>query len=105
MATRSYWDRVAPAHHALKGLNTYDLLTQSREESLQIPGRPTRSHQDDRRILDAIRRQDEAAAQKAMLNHIIAVEELLSGLRREEVRPAAPAKRKSLPAELTREFP
>ena len=29
-----------------------DLLTQSREESLHTPGRPTRSHEDHRRILD-----------------------------------------------------
>jgi GntR family transcriptional repressor for pyruvate dehydrogenase complex len=71
-----------------------DLLTQSREESLQIPGRPTRSHQDHRRILGAIRRRDEAAAHKAMLDHVIAVEELLSGRHGEEVKPAAPAKRK-----------
>ena len=28
-----------------------DLLTQSREEALQVPGRPARSHQDHRRIL------------------------------------------------------
>ena len=31
-----------------------DLLTQSREESLHTPGRPTRSHQDHRRILAAV---------------------------------------------------
>ena len=34
-----------------------DLLTQSREESLHTPGRPTRSHQDHVRILEAIRRR------------------------------------------------
>ena len=43
-----------------------DLLTQSREESLQTPGRPERSHQDHRRILDAIRRRD---WQQARLRH------------------------------------
>src|SRR3989442_10557805 len=32
-----------------------DLLGQSREESLNAPGRPLRSHQDHRRVLDAIR--------------------------------------------------
>ncbi len=58
-----------------------DLLTQSREESLQIPGRPTRSHQDHRRILEAIQRRDAASAQRAMLDHLVAVEGLLMGRR------------------------
>jgi len=35
-----------------------DLLTQSREDSLHTPGRPTRSHEDHRRILEAVRRRD-----------------------------------------------
>ena len=56
-----------------------DLLAQSREESLHTPGRPTRSHQDHRRILQAIRRRDEAGARRAMLEHLTAVEELVSG--------------------------
>jgi len=54
-----------------------DLLAQSREESLHTPGRPKRSHQDHRRILDAIRRRDEARARKAMLEHLDAVAELV----------------------------
>ncbi len=58
-----------------------DLLTQSREESLQIPGRPTRSHQDHRSILEAIQRRDAASAQRAMLDHLVAVEGLLMGRR------------------------
>ncbi len=56
-----------------------DLLTQSREESLQTPGRPTRSHQDHLRILEAIRRRDEAGARRAMLDHLFAVEALIGG--------------------------
>jgi GntR family transcriptional repressor for pyruvate dehydrogenase complex len=56
-----------------------DLLAQSREESLHTPGRPKRSHQDHRRILRAIRRRDEAGAHKAMLDHLIAVEKLVTG--------------------------
>ena len=56
-----------------------DLLTQSREESLQTPGRPTRSHQDHVRILEAIRRRDEMAAHQAVLDHLIAVEGLVMG--------------------------
>ena len=54
-----------------------DLLTQSREESLHTPGRPTRSHEDHRRILEAIARRDEVAAHRAMLDHLIAVETLV----------------------------
>ena len=56
-----------------------DLLAQSREESLHTPGRPTRSHQDHRRVLDAIKRRDEVAAHRAMLDHLIAVETLVTG--------------------------
>ena len=56
-----------------------DLLTQSREESLQTPGRPERSRQDHRRILEALRRRDEVAAHRAVVDHLIAVERLLMG--------------------------
>jgi len=56
-----------------------DLLTQSREESLNTPGRPTRSHEDHRRVLAAIHRRDAEAARAAMLEHIEAVEQLVSG--------------------------
>jgi GntR family transcriptional repressor for pyruvate dehydrogenase complex len=56
-----------------------DLLTQSREESLNTPGRPQRSHQDHRRILVAIRARDEDAARRAMLDHLEAVERLVVG--------------------------
>jgi len=56
-----------------------DLLTQSREESLNTPGRPQRSHQDHCRILGAIRARDERAAQQAMLGHLAAVESLVLG--------------------------
>lgn len=74
-----------------------DLLTQSREESLQTPGRPTRSHQDHQRILDSIRRRDEVGAQRAMLNHLIAVEALLVGRNAEELRSGSARKRKKIP--------
>jgi GntR family transcriptional repressor for pyruvate dehydrogenase complex len=70
-----------------------ELLTQSREESLHTPGRPTRSHADHRRILEAIQRRDEGAAHRAMLDHLIAVETLVTsaqGLDRRD----APAHRK-----------
>ena len=71
-----------------------DLLTQSREESLHTPGRPTRSHADHRRILDAIKRRDEAAAHRAMLDHLIAVENLVMGPHRDEGASQAGRKKK-----------
>jgi GntR family transcriptional repressor for pyruvate dehydrogenase complex len=70
-----------------------DLLTQSREESLHTPGRPTRSHEDHRRILEAIKRRDEVAAHRAMLDHLIAVESLVTGVRTDEARAPASARR------------
>ena len=66
-----------------------DLLTQSREESLNTPGRPTRSHEDHRRVLAAIARRDAAAARKAMLDHIEAVEGLVIG---PDARPPRPGR-------------
>jgi len=74
-----------------------DLLTQSREESLHTPGRPTRSHQDHQRILEAIQRRDEVAAHRAMLDHLIAVEALVTGARGEEGPDRGPAARKKKP--------
>ncbi|HEU4370849.1 MAG TPA: FadR/GntR family transcriptional regulator [Methylomirabilota bacterium] len=56
-----------------------DLLTQSREESLNTPGRPTRSHEDHRRVLAAIGARDAEGARRAMLEHISAVESLVLG--------------------------
>ena len=54
-----------------------DLLAQSREESINTPGRATRSHQDHRRIVQAIARRDSDAARQAMLDHLVAVEALV----------------------------
>ena len=73
-----------------------DLLTQSREESLHTPGRPTRSHEDHRRILEAVRRRDEVAAHRSMLDHLIAVETLVTGPHADD-RSATPALRKRKP--------
>jgi GntR family transcriptional repressor for pyruvate dehydrogenase complex len=56
-----------------------DLLTQSREDSLNTPGRPERSHQNHRQILQAITRRDPRAAEKAMLEHLDTVETLVGG--------------------------
>ncbi|MBI2460630.1 MAG: FadR family transcriptional regulator [Candidatus Rokubacteria bacterium] len=67
-----------------------DLLTQSREESLHTPGRPERSHEDHRRILQAIQARDEEEARRAMLDHLVAVERLLTGREPEEARAPQP---------------
>jgi GntR family transcriptional repressor for pyruvate dehydrogenase complex len=56
-----------------------DLLAQSREESLNTPGRPTRSHEDHRRVLHAVAQRDAAAARQAMEDHLVAVEGLVLG--------------------------
>jgi GntR family transcriptional repressor for pyruvate dehydrogenase complex len=74
-----------------------DLLTQSREESLQTPGRPTRSHEDHRRILGAIRLRDEAAAQRAMRDHLVAVEALVTGREGDGVRSGPLQAKKKAP--------
>ncbi|MFQ5898106.1 MAG: FadR/GntR family transcriptional regulator [Candidatus Methylomirabilia bacterium] len=70
-----------------------DLLTQSRQEFLQAPGRPTRSHQDHRRILAAIKRRDQSGAQRAMLAHLTAVEELLVGREGRAGRPGTASRK------------
>ena len=72
-----------------------DLLTQSREESLHTPGRPTRSHADHRRILEAIKRRDEVAAHRTMLDHLVAVENLVMGAHRDESGGEAGRKKKA----------
>ncbi len=56
-----------------------DVLTQSREESLNTPGRPERSHEDHRRILGAIAARDAEGARRAMRDHLVAVERLVLG--------------------------
>jgi len=68
-----------------------DVLTQSREDSLSTPGRPTRSHEDHRRIVAAIGRHDAEAARRAMLEHIEAVEALVLGGDAAAGRPRRPA--------------
>ena len=73
-----------------------DLLTQSREEALQVPGRPARSHQDHRRILEAIRQRDAASAQRAMLDHLVAVERLIMGRQAEDDRNRSRQKKKAV---------
>jgi GntR family transcriptional repressor for pyruvate dehydrogenase complex len=71
-----------------------DLLAQSREESLSLPGRPERSHGDHRHILAAVEARDPRRAEQAMLSHLVAVERLVMGREdgRPERTPAKPAR-------------
>ncbi len=54
-----------------------DLLQESRERSLQVPGRLQKSLQGHRRILEAIKRRDAAGAQSAMRQHLAEIEDVL----------------------------
>jgi GntR family transcriptional repressor for pyruvate dehydrogenase complex len=87
-AGRTGFEQDAQFHAAIAGATrnraitrivhaTMDLLSQSREEALNTPGRPERSHQNHRRILEAIARRDAAGAEQAMREHLLAVEELV----------------------------
>jgi GntR family transcriptional repressor for pyruvate dehydrogenase complex len=51
-----------------------DLLRETRARSLQTPGRPARSLAGHRRILDAVRRRDPGAAERAVRQHIEEIE-------------------------------
>jgi GntR family transcriptional repressor for pyruvate dehydrogenase complex len=63
-----------------------DLLLESRQQSLQVTGRMQRSLAGHRRILDAIRRRDPAAAEAAMRQHIGEIEAILVNSKSEEAR-------------------
>ncbi len=52
-----------------------DSLRESRERSLQVPGRPARSLQGHRAILAAVRSRNPAGARRAMLAHLTAMEQ------------------------------
>jgi len=54
-----------------------DLLHESRERSLQVPGRMQRSLAGHRRILDAMARRDPRAAESAMRQHLAEIEDVL----------------------------
>ncbi len=62
-----------------------DLVREGRERSLQVKGRPQRSLRGHRQILEAIRRHDGDAAERAMLNHLEQIEEMLLPERRQPV--------------------
>jgi len=54
-----------------------DILRESREQSLQVEGRRERSLAGHRRIFNAIKRRDAAAAEAAMLQHLQEIEAIL----------------------------
>jgi GntR family transcriptional repressor for pyruvate dehydrogenase complex len=54
-----------------------DLLLESRERSLQVPGRLQKSLQGHRRIIDSIARKDAQGAEAAMRQHLGEIEHIL----------------------------
>jgi GntR family transcriptional repressor for pyruvate dehydrogenase complex len=63
---------------ALKVLDVLmDLLLESRQRSLQVPGRVQRSLEGHRRILEAIKRRDAPGAERAMRQHLTEIEDVL----------------------------
>lgn len=70
--------RLARNPVALKVLDVLmDLLLESRERSLQVPGRLQKSLQGHRRILDSIIRKDAQGAEAAMRQHLSEIEHIL----------------------------
>ncbi|MED4207340.1 FadR/GntR family transcriptional regulator [Neobacillus mesonae] len=55
-----------------------DLLSESRNKSIQIPGRAIQSIQEHTKILQAIKQKDSQLAQKYMIEHIESVERSIS---------------------------
>jgi len=59
--------------------NVMDLLAESREQYLQVEGRPQKSILRHREVLDAIRARDPERAEKCMLEHLMDIEISLFG--------------------------
>jgi len=59
--------------------NVMDLLAESREQYLQVEGRPQKSILRHREVLDAIRARDPERAEKCMLEHLMDIETSLFG--------------------------
>jgi len=62
--------------------NVIDLLAESREQYLQVEGRPQKSILRHREVLDAIRAGDPERAEKCMLEHLMDIETSLFGTSR-----------------------
>jgi GntR family transcriptional repressor for pyruvate dehydrogenase complex len=59
--------------------NIIDLLAESREQYLQVEGRPQKSILRHREVLEAIRAGDPERAEKCMLEHLMDIETSLFG--------------------------
>lgn len=59
--------------------NIIDLLAESREQYLQVEGRPQKSILRHREVLEAIRDRDPERAEKCMLEHLVDIETSLFG--------------------------
>lgn len=59
--------------------NIMDLLAESREQNLQVEGRPQKSILRHREVLEAIRARDPGRAEKCMLEHLMDIEISLFG--------------------------
>ncbi len=59
--------------------NIIDLLAESREQYLQVEGRPQKSILHHREVLEAIRARDPERAEKCMLEHLMDIETSLFG--------------------------
>ena len=59
--------------------NVMDLLAESREQYLQVEGRPQKSILRHREVLEAIRARDPERAEKCMLEHLVDIETSLFG--------------------------
>ena len=59
--------------------NIMDLLAESREQYLQVEGRPQKSILRHREVLEAIRARDPERAEKCMLEHLVDIETSLFG--------------------------
>jgi GntR family transcriptional repressor for pyruvate dehydrogenase complex len=72
--------------------NIIDLLAESREQYLQVDGRPQKSILRHREVLDAIRARDPERAEKCMLEHLVDIETSLFGTsgRRRSKRESSP---------------
>ena len=60
--------------------NVMDLLAESREQYLQVEGRPQRSILRHREVLEAIRARDPKRAEECMLEHLVDIETSLFGI-------------------------
>jgi DNA-binding FadR family transcriptional regulator len=60
--------------------NIIDLLAESREQYLQVEGRPRKSILRHREVLEAIRARDPERAEKCMLEHLVDIETSLFGI-------------------------